>query len=121
MKIIIVDDSAVIRERLVDLVSGVKGAEIIDEVEDVLEAVKSITKKKPGIVILDLKLRGGNGIDVLKKIKEQKLNPVVIVLSNYPYPEFRDACFKAGADFFFDKACDFGNLLRTLKVLGHEE
>lgn len=121
MKVFIADDSEIIRERLVVMISKLKGVEIIGEAEDVSGAIKSITEKMPGIVILDIKMPGGSGIDVLKKLKEKKLNPVVIIITNYPYPELRKACFEAGADFFFDKSLEFGALLRALKILAVDD
>ena len=40
-----------------------------------------------------------------------------IVFTSYPYPQYRDKCLKAGADFFFDKSCDVEQLLQVLNAL----
>ena len=60
---------------------------------------------------------GGSGIDVLREIKQNNQTPLVIVLTNYPYPQYRRKCMDAGADFFFDKSTEFDKVTEVLKQL----
>jgi DNA-binding NarL/FixJ family response regulator len=53
---------------------------------------------------------GGSGIDVLENIKQNDSTLVVIVLTNYPNPVFRQKCLQAGADFFLDKSTEFDQI-----------
>jgi len=117
MKILIVDDSEVVRERLKAMLSEVTELKNINQAEDVPEAISSFQKLNPEVVILDIRLPGGSGIDVLREIKKSNQPPLVIVLTNYPYPQYRRKCIEAGADFFFDKSTEFHKVTELLKQL----
>jgi DNA-binding NarL/FixJ family response regulator len=106
MKILIVDDSAVVRERLVGMLSEIEGVEIAGEAENPQEAIEAIRRLKPDAVVLDIQMPGGNGIDVLEQIKKDSPAPMVIMLTNFPYPQYRKKCMEIGADFFFDKSTE---------------
>jgi DNA-binding NarL/FixJ family response regulator len=120
MKVFIADDSALMRERLVAMLSELPGLDIVGQARNGVEALDSIQKLTPDAVILDIRMPGRNGIDVLKQIKEDETPPLVIMLTNYPYPQYRDKCLKAGADFFFDKATDFEKLLDVLNMMARD-
>jgi DNA-binding NarL/FixJ family response regulator len=117
MKVLIVDDSAIMRERLIKLLSTVKGIEKIEEAKNVSEAVNSVREHNPDVVILDIKLSRESGIDLLRDIKKNTPVPVVIILTSYPYPQYRKKCLELGADFFFDKSSDINRLIEVLKKL----
>jgi DNA-binding NarL/FixJ family response regulator len=117
LRVFIVDDSAIIRERLEMLLSELKGIEIIGQAKGSTEAEEAIPKLKPDVVILDIRMHGGNGIEVLKNIKKDKNSPLVMMLTNYPYPQYRKKCKDAGADFFFDKSTEFDKITEVLKKL----
>jgi DNA-binding NarL/FixJ family response regulator len=109
MKVFIVEDSGVVRKSLKAIFSEIAGVEVIGEAEDAAEAIRQIERTGPDVVTLDIRLRTGSGIDVLRRIRAggSGLSPVIIVLTNYPYPQYRTACKEAGADFFFDKSTEF--------------
>jgi DNA-binding NarL/FixJ family response regulator len=117
VRVFIVDDSAIIRERLEMMLSELKGIEIIGQAKGSTEAEEAIPKLKPDVVILDIRMHGGNGIEVLKNIKRDKNSPLVIMLTNYPYPQYRKKCKDAGANFFFDKSTEFDKITEVLKKL----
>jgi DNA-binding NarL/FixJ family response regulator len=117
VKVFIVDDSAVLRERLITILSELKGIEIIGQAKGPTEAQEAIPKLKPDVVILDIRMPGGNGIDVLENIKKGKSPPIVIMFTNYPYRQYRKKYMDAGADFFFDKSTEFEKVIEVLKKL----
>jgi DNA-binding NarL/FixJ family response regulator len=117
MKVFIVDDSALIRERLKTMISEHPQIEISGEAQNAHEAIDSIRKIKPDVVILDIRMSGGNGIEVLKNFKKNKSVPTIIILTNYPFPQYRKKCMEAGADFFFDKSTEFEKVIEVLKNL----
>jgi len=117
LRVFIVDDSAIIRERLEEMLSELKGIEIIGQAKGSTEAEEAIPKLKPDVVILDIRMHGGNGIEVLKNIKKDKNPPLVMMLTNYPYPQYRKKCKDAGAGFFFDKSTEFDKITEVLKKL----
>jgi len=117
MKVFIADDSAVVRERLKEMLSELPEIEIIGQAEDGFQATKLIEKLNPDVVILDIRMPRGNGIDALQNIKKNNPTITVIMLTNYPYPQYRKKCMKAGADYFFDKATEFEKVTEVLKKL----
>ncbi len=62
IRVLIVDDSALIRERLKTMLSEIAGVEIVGEAEDKMEAIASNDRLHPDVVILDIRLPRGNGI-----------------------------------------------------------
>ena len=120
MKVFIVDDSALVRERIITMISEHPGIEIIGQSKNAQEGINSILKLKPDVVILDIRMPGGNGIEVLKNIKKNGSGPTIIIFTNYPYPQYRKKCMEAGADYFFDKSTEFNKIMEVLKKLIQE-
>jgi len=123
MRVFIVDDSDLLRQRLGAMLSQMQGIEIVGEARDALEATKLILNLKPEVVILDIRMPAGSGIDVLENIKRARPAPKVIMLSNYPYPQYRKKAEDAGAEFFFDKATEFDRVAEAvegLRIAGDE-
>ena len=110
IKVFIADDSLIVRERLVMMLDELVGIEIVGQAENVAEAISAIRKLQPDVVILDIRMPGGSGIDVLQNIKRDEAAPMVIILTNYPYPGYRQKCMNAGADFFLDKSTEFDQI-----------
>ncbi|UCE17272.1 MAG: response regulator [Gemmatimonadota bacterium] len=119
MKVVIVDDSELFCKLLSSDLSDMQGIEVVGQAHEGLEALTLIQKLNPDVVILDIRMPGENGIGVLQKIEKQNGVPVVIMLTNYPYPQYRKKCMEAGADFFFDKSGEFEKVFETLQHLTH--
>jgi len=117
LNVFIVDDSEILRERLRSILSDIKGVKIVGEAEDVATAKEFLTASTPDVVILDIRMPGGSGIDVLEMIKRQKPSVRVIVLTNYPYPQYRKRCMELGAEFFLDKSTEFDRLPAVLQQI----
>ena len=120
MKIFIVDDSDIIVERVKILLSSFEKLEFIGQASNAKDAIDSILKLKPDVVILDIRLIGEDGMNVLKRIKQEQPAPVVIMLTNYPYPQYREKCRHLGAEYFFDKVTEIESFVRVLKVLAQD-
>ena len=117
MKAIIVDDNVMVCERVRNMLKRIHGVDIVGEAHNVPEAISSIATLKPDIVILDLQLPGGTGLDVLKSAKKYSPTPLVIILTNYPYPQYRKRCLDEGADYFFDKSIEFDKVAEVFDQL----
>ncbi len=117
IKVLIVDDSAVIRQRLADLLSGSNGVRVVGQASGPAEALASLPILKPNVVTLDVRMPGGSGIDVIRPIKEASAGVTIIMLTNYPCPRYERECRERGADFFLDKSRDFGRILEILNGL----
>jgi len=116
-KVLIVDDAPLVRERLKAMLGELDDIETVAEAQDQPEALNSIRELNPDVVILDIRMPRGNGIDVLQSIKKHNSFPLVIMLTNYPYPQYQKKCLEAGADFFFDKSTEFDRIPVVLKKL----
>ena len=110
IRIFIADDSLIVRERLVTMLNELAGIEIVGQAENVAEAVSGIRDLQPDVVILDIRMPGGSGIKVLQNIKQAGAGPMVIILTNFPYPGYRQRYLQAGADFFLDKSSEFDHI-----------
>lgn len=117
MRVFIADDSGIVRERLSSMLFDLKKVEIVGSAENVESAAQSIQELKPDVVILDIRMRGGSGIDILAEIKKVSRTPLVIILTNYPYPQYRERCMQLGADFFFDKSVEFERVYEVFERL----
>jgi DNA-binding NarL/FixJ family response regulator len=117
MMFFIADDSDAVRGRLVELLSEVEGAEVVGQAAHASEAAAAIDRLKPHVVILDIRMPGGSGIDVLKRIKQGGRPPVVLMLTNHASPQYRKKCLEWGADFFLDKSRDLECLPQIFKSL----
>jgi DNA-binding NarL/FixJ family response regulator len=107
LKVYVVDDSELVRERLIEMVSEIEEVEVVGETGDLRDAEASIGQLRPDAVILDIRLPDGNGITLLRHMKRERPAPTFIVLTNYPYPQYREECLDAGADYFLYKATEF--------------
>jgi YesN/AraC family two-component response regulator len=117
LKVFIADDSALVRERLAALISEIEGAEVVGQAGDAPEAFEGIQHLRPDVVILDIRMPENNGIQVLEAIKKSAAAPVVIMLTAFPYPQYRKKCLEAGAEYFFDKATEFEQVTEVLKKI----
>jgi len=110
MRVFITDDSKIVVERLADLLKDVAGVEIVGQAGNALEAILSIQQTNPDAVILDLQMPGGSGLDVLRAIRQGHPRLKVLICTNFPYPQYRDECLAAGANYFLDKSADFDKI-----------
>lgn len=118
LRILIVDDSHVIRRRLTSMVAGMDGMQVVAEAVDGRQGLDLAIQHAPDVVILDVRMPGMSGIDLLRELKQRPDPPVVVMLTNYPYPAYRKRCRELGADHFFDKSTEFEAALSVLQALG---
>lgn len=117
MRVLIADDSKVFVERLMSSLAEVTGIEIVGYAENVPDAMQEIRKAKPDVAILDIRMPGGSGIDVLEGLKKDQFQPIVIVLSNQSSRQYRKKCQQLGARFLFDKSAEFEKVAEVLRTL----
>ena len=115
-RVLIVDDSSAVRQRLVTILSNTEGVEVVGEAKDSAEALGLCAYLRPDVVTLDLVLPDESGVEVLQKIKRMDNPPQVIVLTNYPYPAFKRRCLALGAEYFLNKATEFERIEAILSA-----
>jgi DNA-binding NarL/FixJ family response regulator len=107
MKLIIADDSSLMRERIKNQVKCFTQVIIMGEAGNGRTAMEMIMEFDPDLIILDLHMPEMGGMEVLKRIKEAKMKTKVCILTNYSYPHYRTKCLALGADYFLSKSDDF--------------
>lgn len=115
LKVFISDDSTTVRERLVTMTLELPEVDVVGQAADAPASLDAIRQTQPDVVILDIRMPGGSGIDVLRTLKKMTPAPAVIMLTNFAYVQYRTKCEKAGADFFFDKSTEFDKIPRALE------
>jgi DNA-binding NarL/FixJ family response regulator len=119
LSVLLADDSSEVRERVATLLREVPGVAIVSETEDVAGTLEAIRRHRPAVVVLDLGMRGGSGLDVLRQMGEERLKAVVIVLTNYPYPEYEQEARAYGASAFLNKSSQFMKVADLVRELSH--
>jgi len=116
LTIYIVEDSSPVRERLIEAVSDVPNARVVGQAEAVNEALEGVQRSQPRVLILDIQLRQGSGIRLLKQMRANGMDlpELVIVVTNYPTDDYRKASHDCGANHFFDKASEFDKVRDVL-------
>jgi DNA-binding NarL/FixJ family response regulator len=115
--IILVEDSLVVRRRLREILDDIGQFRILGEFDTAQEAIAAIESDPPEALLLDIKLRIGNGIEVLRYVKQRAPATTVIVFSQHDDAGYRDQFGQAGAQFFFDKTHDTEQLVAALREL----
>jgi DNA-binding NarL/FixJ family response regulator len=117
VRVLLADDSKLMRERLAVQLCELERVELVGETDHIPELLEQIQRLKPDVVVLDIHMPGGNGIQALEAIKKESESPIVVMLAMLPYPQYRKKCLEAGAEFFFDKATEFDLVMQSLKRL----
>ncbi len=117
MRLFIADDNVEFRKRLGAILGCVRGIDVVGGSGDVPGAIESIRRLKPDLVILDLHMPGGSGLDVLRVVKSGGSAPIVIVLTVSSRSAYEGKCMAAGADYFFEKSSELRNMIVALRGL----
>ena len=119
LRVLIVEDSKRLREQLSESIACPGRIEVIGYAETEAEALEVLADSRCDAVVLDLQLRQGNGLAVLKALRASPVGQVVtvIVLTNFAFPHFRDRSLKLGANYFFDKAREYDRVREVLDEL----
>ena len=120
---VIVEDSAIIRARLAETLAEIPNVKIVGEAETETAATALLGSGGWDAAILDLQLKQGTGLGVLKKLRQEgrPAGTKVIVFTNFAFPQYRDRSMFFGADFFFDKSREFHRVREVLSSLASTE
>jgi len=117
LRVLLVDDAEVVRRHVREALAPIAGVHIIGEAETADRGIDLMAAHAPDVVILDIRLLVGHGIDVLLAKEDLEPEPVVVVMTNYPLPPYRKICLDLGADHFLDKTKEFDRLGEILRDL----
>jgi len=117
LKILIVDDSEPVGARLVALLRRVEDLEFLPQVFTTKQAEAVFQSDPPEVVLLDLQLRDGTSLELLRDIKTKAPSTRVFVLTAHLGERYRKPCLDAGAEFYFSKTTDLPLLAGVLADL----
>ena len=121
MKILMVEDSRILRDRLRRMLAEMPYVALVGETDNEADARLGLEKHRPDLVVLDLRLRSGSGLSVLEFIKARYPSMTVLILTNYGQAEYRSKCLNLGANEFFDKSCDIDSFAQCVRTLSQAQ
>ena len=101
--ILLVEDNISFRQSLKKNLEDHFPRIIVEEAGEAQEALPKIQCDHPELIFLDIKLPGESGLELARKIKSTHAEIVVAMLTSYDLPEYREAAYKSGANYFFAK------------------
>jgi len=113
-RILIVEDNYLFRQTILDILATQFPSMILEEAGDGKTALEKIGETVPDLVFMDIKLPGENGLHLTEHIKKKHPEVVVVILTSYDWPEYREAAFKFGANHFIMKGSSTNNAIVEL-------
>jgi DNA-binding NarL/FixJ family response regulator len=117
LAIAIVDDHPLVREGLAARISAQADMEVCGEADDIESAMEMIIAKRPALVIVDIALRDGHGIDLIKRIVAAGINTRMLVVSAYDESLFAERALRAGALGYINKQELQGKVVEALRTV----
>lgn len=121
MKIVLVEDSAVIRKHVVALLETVPGVVMVGEAQSEHDALQLIPQQQPDVVILDVSLSPGSGFNVLKALRAAGNSAEIFVFTNQALEQYQKLSIQLGANGFYDKTTGIENMLNRIKAMAAGE
>ena len=116
LSILLIEDSAVLRGMLLEYLKDFPFIENVDWADTEAMALRLLAAGKYDVVIVDLQLRQGNGINVLRAMQRNGTGAVRIVSTTHAQVSmYRRQCAEAGADYFFDKSLELEQVFRVIE------
>ncbi len=114
-KVVLAEDHTILREGLKSLLSTNQDFEVIGEAGDGREAIQSVEKLKPDLILIDLSMPRMNGMEAIREIRRLSKEVRIVVLTVHKSEEYILATFKAGADGYVLKDATHEELLMALR------
>jgi CheY-like chemotaxis protein len=114
VKVLVVDDVARVRARLAAMLVEVPGVTAVFEADGIAAAVRALHVWGPDIVVLDLHLREESGLTLAVRVKRERPDVILVMMTNQPTALVRRRCEALGVEHFFDKSKDFEDVLRIV-------
>lgn len=121
MKVLIIDDSTLIRQRLIEALKRKNKKLVIESAQNAEEAKRQFALFSPDVVTLDVSLPDESGISLLEQFKQSNPSVFAIIFTNYPLSQIKKVCLELGADHFFYKANDFDTAVNTISEIENQQ
>ena len=120
-RILLVDDHEVVRLGLRTLLERHPNFEVVAEASTAREAIERVKQYSPDVVVMDVRLPGGSGIEACEEITENYPNSKVIMLTSYAEDEMLFSAIRAGAAGYVLKQIGGDDLMRAIEAVGRGE
>lgn len=120
-RILLVDDHEVVRLGLKALLDRHPGFEVVAEASTAREALERVATYSPDVVVMDIRLPGGSGIDACEAIVEKHPDTKIIILTSYAEDEMLFSAIRAGAAGYVLKQIGGDDLVRAIEAVGRGE
>lgn len=118
LRVFLVEDNPMIRERLIESLEATGRIDVVGHADTEWDAVEALSDGSWDALLLDLQLKQGTGLGVLRAVGPSRpLGAKILVLTTYAIPQYRDRSLALGADAFFDKAQDVESAVDMLSEL----
>ena len=124
LRVFVIEDSPILLERIAEAIADQPSLILVGTADSEKEALHKIRLLKPEALVVDIKLREGNGLNVLAQLKwgeGEDAKPKIVVFTNYPRQEYLRNSKQLGADYFLDKSTQFSDLPKVLIGLSDED
>jgi two-component system response regulator DevR len=121
LRILLVDDHEVVRLGVRGLIERQPGMEVVGEAGTVGEAVSQVEHLAPDVVVLDIRLPGGNGLEACRQIKALRPETRIIILTSFADDDMIFDAIACGAEGYVLKQIGSGELIRALECVGRGE
>ena len=115
IRVLIVDDHAMLRESLADLLRHRDDIRVVGQAADGREALRAVQRQKPDIVLLDLDLPDMTGVQATSMIVERHPDTTVLLMSGFAHPDMIAQGLAAGARGYLDKSTSLEPMLRAIR------
>jgi two-component system response regulator DevR len=119
LRILLVDDHEVVRVGVRALIERQTGMEVVGEAGTVREAVEKARQLVPDVVLLDIRLPGGDGMEACRQIKADRPETRIVVLTSYPDDKMLFDAIACGAEGYVLKKIGSDDLIQALERIGH--
>jgi CheY-like chemotaxis protein len=116
-KILIVEDNATFRQLLKEILRNRFHPIEVMEASNGAEGLSKIESFGPDLIFMDIQLPGESGLTLTQRIKKERPEIRVIILTSYDLPEYREAAHQYGADFFVSKDSSAGKFLSLVESI----
>lgn len=116
LSLLVVDDSELIRSRLLGLLDGIAGLGPVCTAATLAQTLECVQRDPPHLVLLDLQLPDGNALRILPALRVLAPAMQIAVLTNYASAFCRSQCLQAGAHWFFDKSTEFPEAVEMVRL-----
>jgi DNA-binding NarL/FixJ family response regulator len=114
-RVLIVDDNPALREGLKSILAHFPDFDIVGEAADGVEALNSVERLLPDLVLMDISMPRMDGIAATKEIKKKRPETKVLVFTVHKSPEYLTAALKAGADGYLLKDSSRAELIQSIE------